>query len=112
MQQFQVLDSGFLPSLRFKWFKSGLFSLVLFMAFLVNEAQAQVSLTFANGYLGTQNSAVQSTSNIKNFASVGIARVSFGQSYTGTFGGTQGNDLAGIIKIYLTSGRVISLMAP
>ncbi|MBP5999616.1 MAG: gliding motility-associated C-terminal domain-containing protein [Sediminibacterium sp.] len=89
--------------------KTIVFALLLVFSFTSFNSQGQVSLTFSNGYLGTQNSAVQSTSNIKNFASLGIARVSFGQSYSGTFGGTQGNDLAGVIKFYLTSGRVISL---
>jgi hypothetical protein len=89
--------------------KTIVFALLLVFSLTVFSSHGQVSLTFSNGYLGTQNSAVQSTSNIKNFASLGIARVSFGQSYSGTFGGTQGNDLAGVIKFYLTSGRVISL---
>jgi hypothetical protein len=85
------------------------FCILSFSLLFSVKSQAQVSLTFSNGYFGTQNAAVQSTSNIKNFATLGIARVSFGQSYSGTFGGTQGNDLSGVIKIYLNSGSVISL---
>ncbi len=75
-----------------------------------NKAIGQnVSLSFTKGYLGTQQSAVQNTTSIKNFSTLGIARLSFSQAYSGTFGGTQGNDLAGIITLYLNSGRVISL---
>ena len=97
--------TGFLKSFH----KVTFFLFLVVLSLTAFKSQGQVSLTFSNGYLGVQNSAVQSTSNIKNFATLGIARVSFGQAYSGTFGGTQGNDLAGIIKFYLTSGRVISL---
>jgi gliding motility-associated-like protein len=70
---------------------------------------SQVSITFSSGYLGTQASATQQTNNIKNLSTLGISRVSFSQSYAGTFGGTQGNDLSGVIRLYLTSGQIISL---
>lgn len=91
-------------------FKKSLISTLLALFLVTGNLLAQgVSLTFSNGYLGTQNSAVQSTSNIKNFATIGISRVSFSQSYSGSFGGTQGNDLSGTIKIYLSTGSVVTL---
>lgn len=66
-------------------------------------------MTFSNGYLGTQGSNTNQANNIKKLSTLGIARVSFSQSYAGTFGGTQGNDLSGVIKLYLNSGSIISL---
>ena len=91
-------------------FKKRLASLLVLLFLSVGDLAAQgVSLTFSTGYLGTQNSAVQSTSNIKNLASIGISRVSFSQSYSGSFGGTQGNDLSGTIKLYLSTGSVVTL---
>lgn len=79
--------------------------------FLSSEINAQgVSLTFTRGYLGTQKSATQNTSNIQNLSTVGIARVSFRQPQsTGQFGGTQGNDLTGILDIIMQDGTKYSL---
>ncbi len=89
--------------------KTIVFGLLLVLSFVSLRSDAQVSLTFSSGYLGTQASATQQTSNIKNLSTLGIARVSFSQTYPGTFGGTQGNDLSGIIRLYMNSGQVISL---
>jgi len=87
-----------------------LFYLTFVISMLVSlDAQSQVSLTFSKGYLGTQGSNTNQSNNIKNLTTLGISRVSFSQSYAGTFGGTQGNDLSGVIKLYLNSGSVISL---
>ena len=91
-------------------FKKSVGTLLVLLLLGSGDMIAQgVSLSFSNGYLGTQNSAVQSTSNIKNLASIGISRVSFSQSYSGSFGGTQGNDLSGTIKLYLNTGSVVTL---
>jgi len=81
--------------------------LVLFVFQSKTEAQT-VSLSFINGYLGTQGSNTNQADNIKKLSTVGIARVSFSQPYASAFGGTQGNDLAGTIKIYLTAGATSS----
>ena len=91
--------------------KTRLLVLIFFaISIFINEkTNAQVSLTFSKGYLGTQKSAVQNTSDVLSFNTLGIARVSFSQSYVGAFGGTQGNDLAGTIRIYLNSGQIITL---
>jgi len=86
--------------------------LILTLFFTLGSASvwAQgVSLTFSNGYLGTQGSNTNQANSIKKLSTLGIARVSFSQSYAGTFGGTQGNDFSGVIKLYLNSGSVISL---
>jgi gliding motility-associated-like protein len=68
-----------------------------------------VSIAFSSGYLGTQASATQQTNNIKSLATLGIVRASFSQSYAGTFGGTQGNDLSGTIRLYMNTGQIITL---
>ena len=79
--------------------------------FLSSEINAQgVSLTFSRGYLGTQKSATQNTKAINNLSSIGVARVSFSQPQsTGSFGGTQGNDLAGFLDFYMLDGTVYHL---
>ncbi len=81
---------------------------ILFFSASMKQLSAQsVSLTFSKGYLGTQGSNTNQADNIKNLSTLGIARVSFGQPYSGQFGsnaGTQGNDLNGVIKIYLAAG--------
>ena len=80
---------------------------------MVNKIEAQtVSISFTNGFLGTQTANVQQTTNDKNLTTLGIARVSFSQnSSTGQFvnTGIQGNDIGGTIKLYLTNNTVISL---
>ncbi len=91
-------------SVKWMFAKSLRFLLVLATILIVSQSIGQVSLTFSKGYIGTQGSNTNQANNIKNLSSLGIARVSFGQSYAGTFGGTQGNDLSGTIKIYLAAG--------
>ena len=93
----------------FGFYLASLLFIALF--FYSNETNAQVSLTFTNGYLGTQGSNTNQANNILTFSTLGIARASFSQpdNGSGTFGGTQGNDLSGTIKLYLNSGTVITL---
>ncbi len=82
--------------------------MVLFFSSAI-KAQG-VSLAFSSGYVGTQKSATQNTSNIKNLSSVGIARVAFRQPQSaGQFGGTQGNDLTGVLDILMLDGTKYSL---
>jgi gliding motility-associated-like protein len=91
-------------SVKWMFAKSLRLFLVIVTTLIVSQSIGQVSLTFSKGYIGTQGSNTNQANNIKNLSSLGIARVSFGQSYAGTFGGTQGNDLSGTIKIYLAAG--------
>ena len=79
--------------------------LTCLLIFGTHQLDAQtVSLAFLKGYIGTQGSNTNQADNIKNLSTIGISKVSFGQSYSGQFGGTQGNDLSGVIKLYLASG--------
>ncbi|MFN5914762.1 MAG: beta strand repeat-containing protein, partial [Chitinophagaceae bacterium] len=71
-------------------------------------------MAFPVGYLGTQGTSTNKANIIKTFSTLEISRAAFVQTDVngdGLFGdgGTQGNDLAGRIKIYLSSGTVITL---
>ena len=104
MQHFNFSKQNTNQSKSLIWFKSVFLGLAILLGAFANSSQAQVSLTFSNGYIGTQGSNTNQADNIKKLATMGIVRVSFGQPYAGSFGGTQGNDLAGSIKIYLAAG--------
>jgi hypothetical protein len=90
---------------------------MLFWAILASKSsfsQNEISVAFTTGYLGTQGTNTNQANNIKTFATLGISRAAFVQvdaNGDGKFGdgGTQGNDLAGTLRIYLSSGSVISL---
>lgn len=90
--------------------------ILLFLLFISenSNAQSEVSVAFSDGYLGTQGSNTQQANNIVTFSTLGIRSVSFSQVDIDSDGrfdvdGTQGNDVAGIIRLYLNSGSVISL---
>ena len=74
------------------------------------RAEGEVGLLFNQGYIGTIGQNTGKSNDIKTFATLGISKVGFFQpaNATGTFGGTQGNDLAGTIKIYFANGTVLS----
>jgi gliding motility-associated-like protein len=84
--------------------KTIVLSFLLVFAFSLSSQSQTVSLSFSKGYIGTQGTNTNKANNIKNLSTLGISRVSFGQSYSGQFGGTQGNDLSGVIKLYLAPG--------
>lgn len=85
-----------------KWLHFFCFFIFLSSPFFGN---AQVNLTFTKGYLGIQNNnPITTVKNITSFSTIGIARVSFIQSNATSFGGASGNELNGIIKIYLAPG--------
>lgn len=96
----------------FNLYKTVTISFLFLLGSIFNSSNAQVSLAFKTGFFGTQGNNSNSTTGNLTFATLGISSVSFGQPYNGQFGanaGTQGNDLAGTVKIYLNSGQVISL---
>ena len=73
-----------------------------------------VSVGFFDGYVGTQGTNTNQSNAIKTLSTMGIARVSFMQSDAngdGLFGdgGTQGNDLAGTLRVTLASGTYYDL---
>lgn len=74
------------------------------------SATPEVSVPFYEGFIGTQGSNTGQANNVLNFSTLGISRVSFFQySATGIFGGTQGNDLSGGLRMTLTSGQVLTI---
>ncbi len=75
---------------------------------------ADVSVFFTSGYLGTQGRNTNQADNIKTFSTLGIQKIAFVQDDTDNDGlfdevATQGNDVAGTIKIYQTDGTIHSL---
>ncbi|MBM4378937.1 MAG: hypothetical protein FJ086_06480 [Deltaproteobacteria bacterium] len=75
-------------------------------------AVAQVSLLFDTGYLATIGTGTNKANSVKPFSTLGILRAGFFQADAdgnGLFGGTQGNDLAGVLKIYLSNGTILTL---
>lgn len=79
----------------------------------IDFSLADVSLIFPNGYVGVQGNATHQSNNIKTFATLGIKYIAFVQTDTnldGLFGngGTQGNDLAGKVRIYLQNGTILT----
>ena len=88
----------------------------LMLSFLSASVSGQnvISVAFKQGYLGTQGTNTNQADNIKTFATLGILRASFEQTDTDADGlfdlscGSQGNDVCGTIKLYLSNGTVIS----
>lgn len=78
----------------------------------LNAQSNTISLAFSSGYLGTVGNGTNEADKIKTFSTLGISKISFNQvdiNGDGLFGGgTQGNDVTGIIKFYLTNGTIIS----
>jgi hypothetical protein len=77
-------------------------------------AVPEVSLIFSEGYAGTQGTSTNQVDNIKTLQALDIVRAGFFQSDTngdGKFGNgsTQGNDLAGTLRLYLGNGTIITL---
>ncbi len=77
-------------------------------------AAPEVSVTFDKGYIGTQGTNTNQANDISNLSSAGITRIAFVQTDAngdGKFGdgGTQGNDLAGTLRITLADGSVHNL---
>ncbi len=94
--------------------KKIIFYFILFVFASNNLIAGEVSLSFTTGFLGTQGNNSNSTTNNLTFSTLGIVRASFSQvdlNGDGKFGdgGTQGNDLAGTIRLYLSNGQIISL---
>ena len=87
-----------------------LFKYILLFLFVQGSVLAQVNLTFKESYIGTQGSNSNQSNGIDVFSTMGISNINFSQPYT-SFGGTQGNDVSGTIKITLLSGTQISVPA-
>lgn len=73
-------------------------------------SQIDVSVPFNDGFIGLVGSNTNSATNIQRFATLGISKMSFVQTtYSGRFELTQGNDIAGKLRIQLTNGRKIDV---
>lgn len=99
-------------------------------------AVSEISLIFSEGYFATQGASTNKADNIVTFGTLGVEHAGFFQTdpngdgrygnactvaadcvsgyecrsqTCSLIGGTQGNDLAGTLRLYLTDGSLISL---
>jgi hypothetical protein len=90
----------------------GFFSAVVLCVTLAAQAAfaETLSLPFPQGFVGTLGSNTGQANAIRNFATLGVTKTYFIQnSASGAFGGTQGNDLSGTLRMVLTSGQTIDI---
>ncbi|WP_168559178.1 cadherin repeat domain-containing protein, partial [Rhizobacter sp. SG703] len=70
---------------------------------------AELSVPFAEGFIGTRGSSNNAADGILNFGTLGIVRASFYQDAGGNAFTAQGNDIPGGLRLTLASGRVITV---
>jgi hypothetical protein len=69
-----------------------------------------LSVPFPAGFVGTTGSNTGQANDIVNFATLGVSNAYFIQvSNSSSFGGTQGNDLSGTLRLLLANGQVIDI---
>jgi len=90
------------------------FSRLLFMLLCLSltsvKAQIEVSVPFNSGFIGTIGGNTQQANNIQNFSTLKIAKVSFVQTTnSGRFELTQGNDIAGVLRIQMQGGQKVDV---
>ena len=95
----------------------GTFGRIIFASFLVllaflspQAATAQtVSVSFAQGFIGTVGANKQDAIGIQRFSTLGVVSATFSQaSTTGLFTSTGSGDIAGTLRLVLGSGQVIT----
>jgi hypothetical protein len=76
-----------------------------------HEAKADtLSVPFPSGFVGTKGSNTGQANSIVNFSTLGVANAYFiQQSDSADFGGTQGNDLSGTLRLSFQNGQVINV---
>ncbi len=68
------------------------------------------SVPFPQGFVGTRGSNIGQANDILNFATLGVSQAYFIQtSDSASFGGTQGNDLSGTLRLVFSSGQTIDI---
>lgn len=85
--------------------------IVIYVMFALRAAHAEIiSVPFTAGFAGAIGSNSGQANAIKNFATLGIVKASFMQTTTsGQFGGTQGNDLSGTLRLVFTNGQTVDI---
>ena len=91
--------------------RTSVVAFVLYLMLVVQGAAADtLSVPFPAGFVGTKGSNSGQANAIINFSTLGISSASFIQvSDSGSFGGTQGNDLSGTLRLSFTNGQVINV---
>ena len=86
-------------------------SAFLFLTCALSTGHAQsVSVPFPKGFIGTVGSSSGKADSILTFQTLGVVRGLFIQPSTnGQFGGTQGNDLSGTLRLILSNGSTIDI---
>ncbi|MCE6971123.1 DUF7507 domain-containing protein, partial [Cereibacter sphaeroides] len=86
-------------------------TLALVMLLGAPPAAAEVlSVVFGRGFIGTVGTATGKADSIHTFATLGIQRSYFiQQSTSNIFGGTQGNDYSGTLRLALTDGTTLDI---
>ena len=83
--------------------------LIVGLGLILNKqavAQIEVSVPFNDGFIGVIGGNTQQANNIQRFSTLSIAKISFVQTTnSGRFELTQGNDVAGILRIQMVNGR-------
>lgn len=92
-------------------FRGFIRAVILCLIFVAQTAAADtLSLPFPQGFVGTRGANSGQANAIRNFATLGVSKASFIQtSDSGAFGGTQGNDLSGTLRLVFNSGRIIDV---
>ncbi|MFZ3583675.1 hypothetical protein ACOI1H_16090 [Loktanella sp. DJP18] len=86
-------------------------AVMLAFVFVLPAAANIVSVSFNDGIVGTLGQNTSKVDAITTFSTLGIAQVYFTQvSTSGQFGGTQGNDLNGTLRMILNNGSVIDVV--
>ncbi len=68
------------------------------------------SVPFPQGFAGTRGSNAGQANNIVNFSTLGVSQAYFIQtSESSSFGGTQGNDLSGTLRLVFSNGQAIGI---
>ena len=92
-----------------KNFKTTILASMIVLVSISSNAQTEISVPFPIGFIGTQGSNPQQANSITTFASLGITRAFLTQtSSTGIFE-LQGNDIAGVVKLQLSTGQIINI---
>jgi hypothetical protein len=87
-----------------------LIAIALILTLATGAVAETVSVPFRAGFIGTIGQNANKTTGILNFSTLKIATAHFTQeSDNGQFGGTQGNDLSGTLRLAFEDKRVIEI---
>lgn len=93
--------------------KSISFAVLSLMLLVLGSAAAKaetLSIPVSRGFIGTVGSSTGKANSIMTFSTLGVTRAYFIQeSDNNQFGGTQGNDYSGTVRLVLNSGEIVDI---